>query len=170
MTFQGPLQPGLFYDSSARACCVTRARPGVGVSPLLFNMVIRSQESSELQNGATQGQPGLLVPGCAIVKNACCPHYGLSRRTEGVDGSTIKMHFLFKAGWNLSVNCFSKWKLGFWDNLLNLLSPAVCRDTGSALTQHGNHLFFYFHAAAPGEACSPCHIKLRPTSRCCSCA
>lgn len=92
---------------------------------------------------------------CVIVTNTCCFHYGVSGRTERVKGSTIKIHLLFKAGWNFSVNCLYKWILSFWENSLNLLSPAVCRDIGSSLTQHGNHLFFYFNAAAPGEACSP---------------
>lgn len=156
MTFWGlSLGCSVVLWSLARACCVTRARPGAGVSPLVFNIIIRWQESSELQNGATRGQPGLLILGCVIVTNACCFHYRVSGRTEEVNGSTIKIHFLFKAGRNFSVNCFYKWILSFWENSLNLLSPAVCRDIGSSLTQHGNHLFFYFHAAAPGEACSP---------------
>lgn len=61
-------------------------------------MVIISQGSLELQNGATRGQPGLLVPGRTMVTDDCCFHYGLSGMTGGADGSTIKMHFLFKVG------------------------------------------------------------------------
>lgn len=160
MTFQGPL------CSPARACCVTREGPGAGVSLLMFNIVIRSQESSEIQNGATQGQPRLLVLRHVVLREVCCFLSGSSGRTEGVGSSTIKMYILFKSSWNFC--CSSIWKRSFWENVLNLLSPAVCR-VSSAVTQHGNCLSFYFHAAAVGEACFPCSIKPRPTLRWCTC-
>lgn len=75
--------PGDASRSPARACCVTREGPGAGVSLLVFNVVIRSLESSEIQNGATQDQPRLLVLRRVTLKKVCCFPRGFSGRTEG---------------------------------------------------------------------------------------
>jgi len=68
----------------------------------------------------------------SVATNANCFPNKLYGSKVWLGGSSINMHFLFIAGCNFSVNCFSKTESS--KEFSRPLSPAVCQDNGSAIT------------------------------------